>query len=337
MKHLKFRLWLAALVLGCTCLVACEEGEPDHPHPASAVLISNVSGLDAGADLFLQPSHLPCEIEAIIKARCKNCHVPSTAPNRPVSLLTYADFAQPSKSAPTMTYAQQALMLVQNGMMPLTGKLPPEQIQQFADWVQAGAPQAECGAAPADAGIVVPPPVDAGLTSYDAGPIMDLDAGNWPAADAGAADSGTAYDTPTRCTSNQRWTGGDMRSELMHPGRACIACHTAGVGFLNLQHGPTFTLAGTLFPSAHEPDDCNGAPGSAVSVIVKGANGQSVTLTPNSVGNFHSATRVTMPYTVEIRYQGRVRAMTTPQSTGDCNSCHTEQGTNGAPGRIMLP
>jgi hypothetical protein len=44
-----------------------------------------------------------------------------------------------------------------------------------------------------------------------------------------------------------------------------------------------------------------------------------------------------MPYTVEVRYQGRVRAMTTPQSTGDCNSCHTEQGAKGAPGRIMLP
>jgi predicted CXXCH cytochrome family protein len=29
--------------------------------------------------------------------------------------------------------------------------------------------------------------------------------------------------------------------------------------------------------------------------------------------------------------------MMTPQETGDCNSCHTEQGRNGAPGRILLP
>jgi predicted CXXCH cytochrome family protein len=24
-------------------------------------------------------------------------------------------------------------------------------------------------------------------------------------------------------------------------------------------------------------------------------------------------------------------------TAGDCNSCHTEQGANGAPGRIMAP
>jgi len=29
--------------------------------------------------------------------------------------------------------------------------------------------------------------------------------------------------------------------------------------------------------------------------------------------------------------------MLTPLMTGDCNSCHTETGTNNAPGRIMLP
>jgi predicted CXXCH cytochrome family protein len=29
--------------------------------------------------------------------------------------------------------------------------------------------------------------------------------------------------------------------------------------------------------------------------------------------------------------------MTTPQTNGDCNSCHTEQGTNGASGRIVWP
>jgi hypothetical protein len=29
--------------------------------------------------------------------------------------------------------------------------------------------------------------------------------------------------------------------------------------------------------------------------------------------------------------------MSTLQSSGDCNGCHTEQGKNGAPGRIFLP
>ncbi|MGD0679831.1 MAG: hypothetical protein ABSC94_30975 [Polyangiaceae bacterium] len=41
--------------------------------------------------------------------------------------------------------------------------------------------------------------------------------------------------------------------------------------------------------------------------------------------------------TATITYNGKTAAMTTPQMTGDCNSCHTEQGANGAPGRIVLP
>ena len=34
----------------------------------------------------------------------------------------------------------------------------------------------------------------------------------------------------------------------------------------------------------------------------------------------------------------RRRASTaTPQTNGDCNSCHTEAGSNKAPGRVMTP
>ena len=29
--------------------------------------------------------------------------------------------------------------------------------------------------------------------------------------------------------------------------------------------------------------------------------------------------------------------MATPQSTGNCASCHTAKGANGAPGRIVAP
>jgi len=29
--------------------------------------------------------------------------------------------------------------------------------------------------------------------------------------------------------------------------------------------------------------------------------------------------------------------MTAPQTSGDCNGCHTQTGANGAPGRITLP
>jgi len=33
----------------------------------------------------------------------------------------------------------------------------------------------------------------------------------------------------------------------------------------------------------------------------------------------------------------RERRMTTPQFDGDCNACHTQDGLQNAPGRIVVP
>jgi hypothetical protein len=42
--------------------------------------------------------------------------------------------------------------------------------------------------------------------------------------------------------------------------------------------------------------------------------------------------------TTRVEYNGQVRKMLTPlATTGNCNACHTEAGTQNAPGRIMLP
>lgn len=318
-------------------LLAClDAGEPDHPRPNGGPLVSS-SVSPAGADTALLPSHLPCEIENLMRTRCKSCHSP-VSPLHLTSLLTREDLLQPSRALPGFSYAQQAQQLIQSGMMPPTSSLAPADIQLFSAWVDAGAPAAECGLGAADAGLdaSIMVAVDAGIfqgggdaTAADAGTLID--------GGEASVDAGDPFHAPTRCTSDQYWLDGDTRSEMMHPGRACIDCHTTGVGLFNLRHGPAFTFAGTIFPSAHEPDDCNGAPGSGVSIIVKGANGQAVSVSPNTVGNFRSTTRVTSPYTVEVHYQGRVRVMTTPQTNGDCNSCHSERGANGAPGRIALP
>jgi hypothetical protein len=43
------------------------------------------------------------------------------------------------------------------------------------------------------------------------------------------------------------------------------------------------------------------------------------------------------PITAGVRYRGRTRWMIQRQVTGDCNTCHTEQGEHNAPGRIQLP
>jgi hypothetical protein len=109
----------------------------------------------------------------------------------------------------------------------------------------------------------------------------------------------------------------------MRPGDACGNCHS-------------FFIAGTVYPTAHEPLLCDGT-SSPTTVIITDASGATTDLTTSSVGNFYSNTVVQTPFTAKIYYNGLVREMTTPQVNGDCNSCHTEAGTNGAPGRIMLP
>jgi hypothetical protein len=133
------------------------------------------------------------------------------------------------------------------------------------------------------------------------------------------------------CTSENYWSGGT--SEVMHPGVPCIACHsTTGWG-----RAPQFQLAGTLYPTAHEPDDCNAENPPGAHLEITGADGRVLRLEPNEVGNFFTLEEVALPYTARVVYQGRSRAMLTPQSVGDCNACHTQEGAGGAPGRILLP
>ncbi|HTA19305.1 MAG TPA: hypothetical protein VK989_08430, partial [Polyangia bacterium] len=72
-------------------------------------------------------------------------------------------------------------------------------------------------------------------------------------------------------------------------------------------------------------------------VVIVDANGQSITMTPNSAGNFSWEGNLATPYQAKVVYMGRERAMIEPQTSGDCNNCHTQQGamptgTTKAPG-----
>jgi hypothetical protein len=119
----------------------------------------------------------------------------------------------------------------------------------------------------------------------------------------------------------------------MHPGVACIDCH------ISENEGPIYVVGGTLYPTPHEPDDCNGVDsGTGAVVIVTDANGVEHRLTPNEAGNFfYEGAAFPFPYTARVSYGGRERLMIAPQEDGDCNICHTEAGTADAPGRIFLP
>ena len=121
----------------------------------------------------------------------------------------------------------------------------------------------------------------------------------------------------------------------MNPGRACIKCHRQYPSF-----APLFTIAGTVFPTAHEPDKCFGVPlATGARIIITDAQGQE--LTPIEVvsgGNFNAIIAdLAMPYRAKVVVGDQERAMLTPQTNGDCNACHTQTGTQGARGRVIPP
>jgi hypothetical protein len=137
------------------------------------------------------------------------------------------------------------------------------------------------------------------------------------------------------CASGKIWTYEDKDSPLMNPGRSCIGCHTETN---DPGQAPFYTAAGTVMTALDEPDDCAGAP--ALTVILTDADGTEWPMTANSVGSFWLApdSPVVMPYTARIvDSAGNERVKQVPVSDGDCASCHTPEGANGAAGRLLPP
>lgn len=182
------------------------------------------------------------------------------------------------------------------------------------------------------------------------GPLLD-DAGeiadSGVASDAGASvDAGTPAPVAT-CSSSQYWTRGNSGSPDMNPGLACRSCHL-GQNFSG--QNPTGVrepaeaayFMGTVFAESNGRDRCVSPPvtNGWVDIIDRdGVVALSLPIRPGS-GNFMSSsttTNVALPYTAVVRANGRTRKMSSSQTDGDCNTCHTEFGRNAAPGRIVLP
>jgi hypothetical protein len=247
----------------------------------------------------------------------------------------------PAKSTPSMSVAELAFERIQSSSapMPPSGqRATTDEIQALADWIGEGTPQRSC-----DGPTMTPPKVDAGA---DAGRVVDagtvrptVDAAVRDAAtpvrdaarEAGpvVVDAGTGTTDPfavaSVCTSNARWTGGNNFN--MRPGEPCLNCHG------------NYSVIGTVYPTGHEPNDCNGVNGSTTGaqVVITDANGTARTLNVNPVGNFELGGSIATPFRAKVVYQGRERAMGASQTNGNCNSCHTQNGNGGAPGRIVLP
>jgi hypothetical protein len=155
--------------------------------------------------------------------------------------------------------------------------------------------------------------------------------------DAGDDDA-AIYSTPVQCSSGTHWTSGNTGSADMQPGSSCNTCHVVG----GSASGKTWDISGTVYPTAHEPDDCNGTSVSGVTIVITDAKGVATSLPVNAVGNFNHAdlfgfAKIATPYTAKVVSGGKERVMVTPQTDGNCNSCHTVSGAKSAPGRIMMP
>lgn len=241
---------------------------------------------------------VPCDVATVFGASCLNCHGHPLSNGANVGLVTWDELTAMSPGYPGVSVAERSVVRMQKGDMPPAG--------------QGGAVSAANIA-------LVQAWIGAGMQKGSCG----MDAG--ASVDAGP----DPFAGPSVCSSGQYWNGGE--NSRMAPGRACVACH-AQEG-----EGPMYSIAGTVFPTGHEPDDCK-APGAADAVVViTDKNGKSISLPVNSVGNFTYEGYVATPYTAKVVFNGGERLMFKAQTNGDCNTCHTKNGTQGAPGRILLP
>jgi hypothetical protein len=96
--------------------------------------------------------------------------------------------------------------------------------------------------------------------------------------------------------------GAAATGPLMLPGQDCITCHDGSAA-------KRFTVAGTWLPQG-------------ATVVLTDANGTTITLTTNQVGNFYTDAALAFPLTV------RVNAETMPAAVtyGGCNRCHGSGG-----------
>lgn len=206
--------------------------------------------------------------------------------------------------------------------MPLgNAPLSASELALIEEWIVGGASSSICDG---NTGPNPDPPVIA--------PGGTIDVGQ-PA--GGFGGSAPSFAAGTQCSTGQWWQSADDRNAgfSMHPGRACVDCHRSSGD----QDALLFRYAGTVMANLRDEDDCRGVPG--VTVEILNANDAVIaTATTNAAGNFGLMQPAFEEFRVRLTYDGRNREMLGHQaSTGDCNSCHTAAGANGAPGRIVAP
>ena len=326
-----FVLAVAGIAAAVGCTSSPDALSPPAPAPDAAIDSGPSSRADDGlgaAPGAAVTDGVPCDVAALLAGSCLRCHGVRPSHGAPMSLVTYDDLVAPWDEDPTRTIAEVSLERMRSvqSPMPPGGALPASSAAVLDAWISAGTPRVSCAASKnGDADAAADPALVPDPDPFGTGP--------GPV----ATDGGTPVDGGA-CTSGATWSPSSPGSASMAPGRRCLQCHY-------VSGGPTLTLAGTVYPTLHEPDDCAGV-STGVSVVIVDAAGKSHTLPVNAAGNFLRVTTLPMPYTARVVSGGgtRVKEMVTPQTDGDCNGCHTETGgeTGGqtgqrAPGRIVAP
>lgn len=300
------QVWMAAAVLvaavmGCTAPTGIDVGQGGNGQGGT----STGATTSTGTTTIDGDSGLPCDVAAVLMSLCTSCHSNPPMTGTPMPLLTYADLTAQKDGK---SYAVLAVERMSSPYQPMPpgGGATAADIAAFQAWIDAGLPMGTCGQ-------VDPGPVD---TTFQGEP--------------GCA-SGSYFQPPSDI---------EDAEDAMYPGRACIKCHTA-------EDGPRFEIAGTVFDTGKVLDNClppAGVDMDSAKVIITDANGVEHVLSVNDNGNFHSEewdddepALIPLPYKARVVHQGKERHMSSAQTNGDCNSCHTETGTMSAPGRIALP
>ena len=263
----------------------------------------------------------PCAAANLLAGYCLRCHGATPTEGAPIPLVNRSQLLAPSAVSASQSYGQRSVVRLKNAVSPMPPKpaaMPSgADLAAFEAWVNGGMIEGSCamGVAPPDAG-----PVDAGPA-----PLTCATGVLQPRPVAGDAKGG-----PT-----------------MAPGLACRACHL-GQNFLGQNPGGALVrldqaldAMGTVFPALHEKDLCTsdaGSGGARVEILDSAGNLKaSLTVTPG--GNFFGDVPggLPNPYKARVVRGAASREMVGTQTVGDCNTCHTEQGLSGAPGRIVEP
>lgn len=290
---------LAAAIVAAACDVTLSDtGESSDAGDADVV--NPAPSSDAGAPTGAAGTGLGTGLPCEVQGIIENRCLACHGGTSPPPLLRYEDLTAKSQKDPTKTMAEMSLEEMKAKQMPPPPATPPEddEILAFEQWVKAGTKKNAVSCTDA-------PPVDGG--------------------------TGTDGGNDAKCTSGKTWTDGNQGSPSMHPGAACNACHqTSG--------GPNLRIAGTVYPSLHEPNDCSGAaPPPLITVTVTDSRGRIAAMPVNEAGNFLTTMRLTPPFKATVTNGIQTRSMVGTVNSGDCNSCHTVQGDNKAPGRILAP